>query len=304
MNKTFTVLKANIGAECQDTSTAFGTIIGRFVNRRYFQILRAINWQGINSAYTFNTVSGTQRYVLPDDFGKEISCTDTTTDTELSKMTLEKLYEVYADISSSGTVERYAIVEDCVQAQPSAASKLAIVSSSVSDTTQTLFIRGIVSGAETYESVTLTGDTPVNSANSYTRIKGISKSAATAGYVTITSNSAAVTNALIPMETLETNYKIAVLHYVPATILTVAMPYIIKPMPLSQDYDYPIIDIGDLIELGALADCWRYKRQFGKAQTMEVMFNQQLQEYIFDKENQPNMVHQFEPTVFNRDDTV
>jgi hypothetical protein len=304
MNKSFSQLKTNCGAEVQDTSSAFATIIGRFINRRYFQILRAINWQNIQSEYTFATVSGTQRYVLPDDFGKEIVCTDSTNNTELARITLEKLYEVYRDISDTGTVERYCIIEDCVQDQPTSASILTMKSSSGSDTTQTVLVRGISGGVETYETVTLLGESDAVTTNQYTRIKGISKSAVTAGYITIDSNTAAVTQAIIPPETLETHYKLVVLHYVPSSIYTIAMPYIIKPMPLSQTYDYPVIDIGDLIELGVLADCWRYKRQFLKAQTMEVLFNQQLQEYIFDKENQPNMVYQFIPTVFNRDDTV
>jgi len=304
MNKSFSVIKGNVGAEAQDTSASFATLIGKFANRRYFQILRAINWNSIQPDYTFDTVAGTQKYVLPDDFSKEISCTDTTNDRELSRTTLEKLISDYADISDSGTVERYCIIEDCVQEQPTSASVLTIVSSSASDTTQTILIRGISGGVETYESVTLTGTTDALTTNSYTRIKGISKSAVTAGYITIDSNSAAVTQAVIPKETLITNYKLILLHYVPASISTIALPYIINPMPLSQDYDYPIIDIGDLIELGALADCWRYKRQFSKAQTMEVLFTQQLQEYVFSKENQPNMINQFIPETFDRDNTI
>jgi hypothetical protein len=304
MNKSFSVIKGNVGAEIIDTSTTFATILGKIINRRYFQILRAVNWQNINYSYTFNTVAGTQRYALPDDFSKEISCADTTNDTVLNKTTLDELVRNYQDLDDSGTVQRYAIIEDCVKAQPTAASALAIVSSSASDTTQTVLVRGIVSGAETYESVTLTGTTPANTTKSYTRIKGISKSAATTGYVTITSNSAAVTNAVIPGETLETRYKLALLHYIPSSIYTISMPYVVSPLPLSQDYDYPVIDVGDLIEIGALADAWRYKRQFTKAQTMEILFNQQLQEYIFDKENQPNMIYQFKPEIFNRDDTV
>ena len=301
MNKSFSVIVAGIGSEIMDTSTAFATIIKRFVNRRYFQILRAVNWQNVQSAYTFNTVSGTQRYVLPDDFGKEISCTDTTNDIELSRMDFAKLYEEYKDISDSGTVERYCIIEDCVQAQPSSTSILTMVSSSASDTTQTVLVRGISGGVETYETVTLLGTSDAVTTNSYTRIKGISKSAATAGYVTIDSNTAAVTQAIIPLETLETRYKLAVLHYVPAGVYAIAMPYIINPMPLSQDYDYPVLDIGDLIEIGALADCWKYKRQFSKSQSLELAFTQQLQEYIFDKENQPNMIHQFIPTPYDRE---
>jgi hypothetical protein len=304
MNKSLSQLKTNIGAECQDSGSAFATIIERFINRRYFQILRAINWRNIQPDYTFDTVGGTQRYVLPDDFGKEMVCTDSTNNKELTRTTLEQLYETYQDISDTGTVERYCVIEDCVQAQPTSASRLTIVSSSTADTTQSVLIRGISGGIETYETVTLTGTTDAltSATQTYTRIKGISKSAVTAGKITIDSNSAAVTQAIIPPETLETRYKLILLHYVPTTIATIAIPYIINPMPLSQTYDYPVLDIGDLIEIGALADCWRYKRQFSKAQAMEIGFNQQLQEYIFSQENQPNQIHQMIPTVFNRDD--
>lgn len=302
--KSFSVMKTNVGAEVQATDSAFATIIGNFVNRRYFQVLRAINWNNIQPDYTFDTVAGTQKYVLPDDFGKEISCTDTTNSTELTRTTLEKLFSSYADISDSGTVERYCVFEDCVKAHPSSSSALAVVSAFSADTTQTVLVRGISGGVETYESVTLTGTTPANTSNAYTRIKGISKSAVTAGKVTITSNSAAVTQAVIPIEKLESQYKLMLLHYVPASIITIALPYIIQPQPLTQTYDYPVIDIADLLEIGALADCWRYKRQFSKAQTMELMFGQQLQDYIWQKENQPNMIHQFIPETFNRDDLV
>jgi len=309
MNKSFSVIKGNVGAEIIDTSTAFATILGKIINRRYFQVLRAVNWQNINYGYTFDTVAGTQRYALPDDFGKEISCADTTNDTVLNRTTLDELIRNYQDLDDSGTVQRYAIIEDCVKAQPTAASRLTIVSSEAADTTQTIFVRGISGGAESYESVTLAGKNSAftNTNTPYTRIKGISKSAATAGFITITSNitsTAAVTNAVIPGETLETRYKLALLHYIPSSVYTISMPYVISPLPLSQDYDYPVIDVGDLIEIGSMADAWRYKRQFTKAQTMEILFNQQLQEYIFDKENQPNMIHQFKPEIFNRDDTV
>jgi len=301
MNKSFSVIKSNAGSEVQDTSTSFATIIGRFINRRYFQILRTINWRNINDAYTFDTVVGTQRYVLPDDFGKEISCTDTTNSGELSKFQIDELYSTYKSITATGNIERYAISDSPVQAQPLAASTLSIGSSSANDTTQTVLIRGIVSGVETYESVTVTGTTAALTTNSYTRIKAISKSAATAGFITITSNAGVVTNALIPLGTLETRYKICILHYVPTNVITIAMPYIISPLPLSQDYDYPVIDIADLIEIGAIADCLRYKRQFSKANAYEVNFTHQLNDYIFDKENQPNEVIQFSPQGYSRD---
>lgn len=296
-------MKTNVGNRVQDTSTAFASLIETFINKRYFQVLRTINWNNYRLDYTFDSISGTQDYVLPDDFGKEISARDTTNGKELSPVQFDELVRYYPDeVDASGTIERYVIYDSPVKEQPSSASVLTIVSSSASDTTQTILIRGISSaGIEIAESVTLTGTSDALTTNSFTRIKAISKSASTTGYITIDSNSAAKTQAVMAPEVLESRYKICKLHYVPNAVVTISMPYIIKPLPLIEDYDYPVIDIADLIELGAEADAWRYKRQGAKAQQLEAMFNVELQQYIFDKENQPNQITQFSPTTYDND---
>ena len=69
----------------------------------------------------------------------------------------------------------------------------------------------------------------------------------------------------------------------------------------TQTYDYPLLDIGDLIELGAISDALKYKRQYSKAQTYELMFQQGSAEFVFDQENQ-NRVIQFSPNTFDKDD--
>jgi len=302
MNKSFSTMQTNVINEVMDTSTATKSIIKEYINARYFQILRAVNWQSIRSDYTFDTVASTQEYVLPDDFGKEIMVVDKTNGVELVKTDLQRLIMDLPDAyEDAGSVSKYYIREDTVRDQPSSASVIRVVSSSASDTTQTVLIRGIVNGVETSESVTLTGTTAANSTNSYSRVKAISKSANTTGYITLTSNSQAITIAVLAPKVLEARYKFIGLHYIPTTTLTVGVPYIIKPLPLTEDYDYPIIDIADLIEVGAKADAWRYKRQFAKANVFETLFTSQLSEYIWDKENDPNKVIQFNPSIFDRD---
>jgi len=302
MNKSYSQLKTNVGAEVQDTSSAFETITGRFINRRYFQILRAINWKEINVTHTLTMVSGTQNYVLPDDFYKPVSAYDTTNSVKIQLIDLDELYRNYgSEITSTGSVERGVIYDDFVQAQPTSASVLTFTSDSASDTSITVQVRGISDSVETYEEITLNGTSDVNTANSYTQIRGISFSAARVGKVTVTSNSAAVTNAAIPREWLETRYKLFKVHYVPTATATIDLPYIVKPFPLTQTYDYPRLDIADLIELGAIADAWKYKRQFQKAQYYELMFTQQLAEFIFDQENQSGRVQQFAPTTYDKD---
>lgn len=301
MNKNFSQLKTNVGAEVGDTSTGFKTLIGRFLNRRYFEILRVINWSNIRSDYTFDTTSGTQNYTLPADFGKEVSCYDTTNGNLLAHATLSELYRFYgSSIATQGTIERYAIYDDNVRQQPSSASQLTIVSSSASDTTQTILVRGYdANGVELYESVSLNGTTNATTTNSYARIKALSKSAVTTGYVTITDGTNTLT--ILAPEELESRVKLIKFHYKPAATATIHLPYIVKPLPLSQDYDYPVIDCADALEIGAIADGWRYKRQMAKAREYDRMFQSLIADMTWDMENQPNRINQLIPETYNND---
>lgn len=302
MNKMLTTMVSNVGTEVQDTSTAFATIIKTYINNRYFQILRSINWSPARVNYTFSTTAGTQDYAMPDDFDKPILVLDSTNGIELPETTVQKMgMDFPSAFTSQGSVDSYAILEDTVLAQPSAASALAIVSSSASDTTQKIMVRGIVSDEEVTEEVTVTGTTQASTTNSFSRVKSISKTAVSVGKITVTSNSAAVTVAVLGAQELTSYVKKMRFHYVPSTSLTMVVIYFMKPMPLYSDYDYPVIDISDLIEKGAIADALRYKRQFAKASDFEGQFTSLLADYIWSKENQPNAVYQFFPSTFDRD---
>lgn len=301
MNKNFLKIQTNVGNEVIDTTDAFKTIIKEYINARYFQILRQINWQNINADYNFDTVAGQQNYPLPEDFGKPLSVRDATNGVELAETDLQELVRDFPDgIDDEGSVHRYAILDDTVQGQPTSAVELSIVSSSGSDTTQTVRIKGISEGVEYDQSITLTGETPVVTTGiTYTQVKAISKSASTVGGITITAGS--VTIAVMSPAVLESRCKIMKLHYVPTTTLNIACPYITKPLPMSSDYDYPVLDIADLIEIGAKADAWRYKKMFAKANVFEAQFTTGLSDFVWDKENSPNKVTQFTPQIFNKD---
>lgn len=305
MNKDLSTIKTNVSTEVFDTSSSMKSLIGTYANKRYFQILRAANFEIIREDYSFNTVSGTQRYALPSDFGKEIYLNDTTNGRELKRLTLGDLVKQYPnDMTSSGTVERYVIIEDRVMRQPASASTLSVVSSTSPDNSQTVLIRGMnSSGSEISESVSLNGINTQTTTNTYSRLISVSKSSTTAGTVTVKDGASNTLASLAPSEK-EALYKIVLLHYVPTGVITIKVPYIIKPAPLTNDNDYPALDIADLIELGAKADAWRYKKQFTKANYYDTLFEKELAEYIYEKENHASGITQFEPTVYNRNDLV
>jgi len=213
MSKQFSVIVGNVGSEVQDTSTALQTLIKNWINRRYQQVMREINWNVINQDYTISVTSSAQDYELPSDFGKEISCVDSTNGESLTRVDIQRLYMDYPDsVSDSGVVERYAI----------------------------------------YRS---------DGKKDYIRF-----------------------------------------HYYPSSSITVALPYIVKPADLSADSDTTIMPIEDLLEIGAIADAWRYKRQGAKANDYETRFGIELQKFIWNQENQPNQVTQFIPATFDKDD--
>lgn len=301
MRKTFQDLKNNVAAEVHDTSTNMLNLIGNYINRRYFDILRRINWNISNYDYTITTVAGQKDYALPQDFHHAIGASIPTANRELQELdSINALYHSFTDeINSTGDPYRYVIFEDVVQTQPSSASQVTVVSSNSADTTQQVLVRGISNNAEITEAVTLNGTSSQTTSASFTRIKGISKDGDTTGYITVTAGSDTL-SILNPKDKVA-RYKVVRLHPTPTTALTVNLPYSIKPYSLVEDEDYAIIDIDDALEVGARADALRYKKRDAAASNSEVLYEKMIVDYIWDKENKPNQVPQFIATPYSRE---
>lgn len=303
INRLFVNIVSNVGNNIQDTSSAMQTIIKNYVNDIYFDLLKQVDWQSIDDDYSFNTTAGQSDYVLPYNFGKEIYVYDSTNKIEIAPIDMQQLVRDYSSgINDTGAVQRYLIINKQVRNQPSSSSTLSLVSSSASDSTQTVRIKGIDSnGVELDESVTLNGTSAQVTSNSYTDIVSISKSATTVGRVTITSNSGAVTVAIMSPADLAYRVTAIRLHYTPDSSYTIKVPYIINPMPLSSDYDQPIIDCADVLELGATMKAWRYKRQMAKAVEYERQYKEAVQTLIWSKENSFNVSKSIGVTSYPRD---
>lgn len=301
-NKLFSNIYTNVGTDIQDTSSAMQTILKRLCNDAYFEILRRVNWDGINPSFQITTTAGTQDEILPSDFGKEMYVHDATNLRTIDFISLSELIEKFPDTpTTQGTVDRYTVFDDVVRKQPTSASTLSITSSSASDTTQTVRIKGTDSNnVELDESVTVTGTSAAVSTNTYKTVRSITKSAATVGRITITSNAAAVTVAVMAPADLDYKVKKMRFHLVPNTALTLNVPYHIKPYPLSNDNDVPVFDCSDGIELGARYRAWQYKRQFAKAQEVERLFEKWLIDAAWDMENKPNQTHLLNPKPYDR----
>ena len=303
--KNYDTIKANVGTHIQDTSTAFDIIIGTWVNNRYRDVINSYDWEQLYHSQSFAS-SAVSAYALDENTERLIFVKDRTNETYYEPITEQDfLTNYYDDLDSTGQPEVCFLTSSPVASQPGSAEKLIIKSTSASDTMQSIFIRGIVSTYETYETVTLTGTTAASASNSYTEILGISKSAATTGKITIYDNDATSIVAVMSPESLVSRYKILNVHPTPSAAATIELRTKRKVLPLSQDYDYPIIeDIDDILEIGAEADAWRYKRQFAKANALETQYQIMKSDRIHHEVAQPNIIHQFQPQVLDRDEGI
>ena len=303
-NRTLTVMKNNVANAVQDTSTSMLALIQNYINDRLKEIYSRMKLQGyLRTDYSLTTTSGTEDYVLPQDFDTELTVLDTTNKRALTRIDIQQNVAGFpSQINDTGTTTHYLILDKTTLTQPTSASTISVSSSSASDTTQTVFIKGYDSnGYEDYESIALTGTTPVVSTKTYSRLKTISKSAATTGTVTLTSNSGAVTNAVLSRQMLD--YRIKVIRFVqiPNQAMVIEINYIPGFMELNQTYDYPIFDCADILEAGATSDALRYKRRYSQAADFDIIFEKRLANLIFNNEAQPNKVQLFSPRPYRRE---
>lgn len=194
----FSTMKNNVGTDIQDTSSVMAVTIGRYINKRYFDILKLSNWQAVNKTHTITLAT---LATLPSDFGKELYCMED--DTTYTRIDIEQIAQITPE-----------------------------------DTNYSIF-----SDQNGVRQIMTWNDTST----------------------------------------------------------TLKLPYIVKPVELSANTDTPLIPCESIIEVGAIADCWRYKRQFAKAQAMEVMYADMLSNFIWDYENQPSQKRQFTPLTFDKD---
>jgi len=218
------------------------------------------------------------------------------------------LENYYDDLDTTGQPEVCYLTSESIRTQPASGEKITFKSSSTSDTTQKLLVRGITStGGETYENLTCNGTTAVTASNTYTKILGLSKSAATTGKISVYENDESTLKAELSPETLVSRYKSVNFHPIPGDTQTITYQIRCKRKvtPMSQDYDYPTIeDIDDIIEVGAQADLWKYKRQFAKATALETQYQIMKSDRIYREVAQPGIIHQFQPQALNRDEGI
>lgn len=214
-----------------------------------------------------------------------------------------------SNIDTSGLVTQYWIEGMSMLSQPSSASVITLVSSSASDTTQTVRVWGIDSnGAENTDTVLLTGTTAANTTIQFTRVDRVSKDRDSVGLVTGTAGTTTIFK--IDPYRFGTSYTVLRLATPSASAVSLSLGYKITQPRMINDQDTPIFDCSQALVIGGYIDALRQQRQHTKAKVLEYNANEptdpttyegKVREMIKQYDQQQDNIPVFRPQVSRED---
>lgn len=246
---TYADLQNQVLATLDETGTTGTslTLVKNFINQAQQLRLAMQPWPFMvwDSAELLTCMSGTRAYALHPEFWRPLFFFNQATRSYLIELPVRQLADSKARWNDDTGHPMYFRLasRSPVAAQPSAASPISISSSSASDVTaaKAITIRGVTTNGVTSESVTPTGVTPALTVNSFTKILAVTKGAAWVGSMTMTSNSAAVTNLYLFPTEYGRNYQQIELMSTPSGADIIEYRFIRQPTILSADNDIPDI---------------------------------------------------------------
>lgn len=220
-----------------------------------------------DATVTFASVASQPTYVLPN-IAKISRMFETTNDRTLYEMSQQDWRLIQPDTTITGTPEAFVWTgRQAVAVQPADASALFVVSSSASDTTQTVYVEGIITGGYPFSvSVTITGTTAVNVSAALTAAIRVDKfylSAACVGTVTLTEDSGGgATLAVIPIGSTVTYYDGFALWPTPSAIITYYVDLQRAVTDFASATDVPLLpdDFHDLIVTYAICEEFKHTK--------------------------------------------
>jgi hypothetical protein len=228
---------------------------------------------------SFSTVDGTKSYYI-DEFipGTLFSVIDTTNEVLLIEQNEKTLLNWDLNRDEEGGPTHYSVEGlTTFQAQPASATVIDVVSSSASDVTQIVRVRGLVSGVDDDDSITLTGTTTASTTKLFSEIRQLTKSDVTVGKVTISSST--TTLAIIPKVSLATEYIKLSLYPIPDSVYTISIRGCRRPLELVNAEDIPELpaDYHELIVIGMQERAHQSLLDFKVAGEIRAMFEAKLE---------------------------
>lgn len=261
-----------IKARLHDTGISSGNL-EMWINAGRDRILREVKPDWAITSESITAVSGQAAYnltTLRTDTVMDVL--NTTEDIALTRLSVHDINLTDPDRGDSPDTVYFALGELVyVSAQPTSASVISLVSSSSSDTTQIVRVRGTVGGVPGIEEAkTLTGTVAVATSASFSSVDFIGSDSAPAGSITATSNAGAVTVVVIPTGDLYKEMQQLILWGTPADTDSYVV-YGMKNFPRLKNNQDPTRLPGEWSSLlldAALVEAHRWGYEFSAADSL------------------------------------
>jgi hypothetical protein len=243
------------------------------------------DFKSSQSNLSFDTVADTGTYYLDASIGRVLSMVNTTEDEPMSERSESDLEQADPDRDITGPPSVYSMFgKSEVHYQLAAAGKVKAVSSSASDTTQTVRVIGLVSGVETVDTITLNGTTAVESTATFDAdsILGVRLSAVAAGNITLSDSTVSLNNIVtIPAGKFFKMYTRVNLYPVPDDEYTIKTRIMQGPRPMISDYDIPDLppEYHRLVLMGTLAQAHDEMYEFDVAEKLYTKLDSDIEKF-------------------------
>ena len=265
----------------------------RWVDISQDRILRSMDCDFLLDTKPITCVADQRVYYLECGFNRILNILNESTNDILAELPERTILSSDPDLSDTGTPDGYSVLGYAeVQSQFDGASKITVVSSSASDTTQTVRIRGLVSGIETTEAISLNGTTAVDSSSTYDADQDmlIRVSVPCAGNITVIDKEDSGVLSVIPIGWLRRPMMKVALYPIPSSTDTLKALVYRDPYYLTDDEDIPDLPKGweNLVLQGALIEAHRYAYEFEVADKLEKYFQNDIMGLLKQQGNSRN----------------
>lgn len=279
MDYTFSELKTEVERKSQWNGVEYAGPIESSINQAYFEVLAYTDWPEIMGVADVAVDAPDQEFTVPQYMNLILRIRDQSLGKTLHVMPIQELEERYARTQGAGLSIAAALLDTRgVSAQPVVSTVISAVSDDAGDLSQTLRVIGYLGGVPVEAEVTLNGLNSVSTAQSFDNVSNVSKSAETAGIVTVTAG--AVTLSEISAKERVAFYRKIRLARPLDVGRTFTITYSRKPRKLSDSNDIPLLpEVGSILIDGAFYRVLEQQRDHSKATMIRARFLEQLEKY-------------------------
>lgn len=279
--QTLSEMTAEVGRFIGDSGTTAATKIKDSLNKWYAYVSKQWVWPSliILDESGVSTTAGSSRLYLPKRVDRVYFLYSTTLDAAAIHRHADQFFNRVGTLAdSSGVFTDFADVGELGRKADfsSTAELLSVSSSSASDTTQTVVIRGVSSGEEILEEVTLSGTTPVDTTNTYSDLYSVSCDGSNAGVISVSGKVSATTYAALAPRERTARYRVLRISGIPSSAETLKIFGRKRVNRLSYDNDVPEIPVSQVLVEKAAAEHFARQRKWAEASAYHMQVADQL----------------------------